>query len=95
MNHSFKVRRGVLGQCKLTRFCAAGLRDATLLILRRFCTPRWATPLKRKGAPKAALRDDLMADIIPKIEVFAADGAADEQKAGRMLMHVDTRQAVR
>lgn len=59
------------------------LRRATLLGLQRVCT-KFNPP----GIPNAArptFDQDLFEVMLPKIEAFAADAAADEQLAGREL----------
>lgn len=95
VNPSFKIRRGILGQAHLQKGTAEGLRDTTLALIRRFCTPGWARPQAKNSnrAKSLKLDEKLMEAVVSKIEVFAADGAADEQKAGRLLMEVDAREA--
>ena len=94
VNPSFKIRRGILGQAHLQKGTAEGLRDTTLELIRRFCTPGWARPHATKSQRKSLKLDEkLMEAVVSKIEVFAADGAPDEQKAGRLLLEVDAREA--
>jgi hypothetical protein len=79
------TRRGILGQIKMVNLGARDIRDATLTILKKFCTPGDGAPFLRPSAPKPALDEKLIGHMVDKIEHFAADAASDEQLAASML----------
>ena len=62
---------------------ADALRRATLLGIEAACKP--TRPPGNNSAPRVTLDVDLFQKILPNIVAFAADGAADEQLAGREL----------
>ena len=63
------------------------IHDATLHILKDFCTTRVTSDKGRCEADQeAALVSDLFEHVKSRIELFDADGATDEQRAGRLLM---------
>ena len=61
---------------------ADGLRRATLRGIEHICTP---TKAPGTAGPAPAVDQQLFNTVVVKVESFAADGAADEQLAGREL----------
>jgi hypothetical protein len=86
-----ETRRGTLGQIKLTSGNADGLRDSTLTVIRRFCTPGYGAPYRK--TTEQTLDEALITHVVNHIEQFTADAAADEQLAGRLLQNAGTRDA--
>lgn len=81
-----QVRRGILGMISDFGTSAAEIRTATLDIVTQACTPRSQPPRRSQGHREAPVVDAvLFSHVCSSIEIFDADGAADEQKAGRML----------
>ena len=76
-----QVRRGVLGQAKLTDQRAEHLRDATLRVLRTFCTRHHGTPWRPAKSKPENLDKSLLTHLVSSIEEYTSDAAADEQKA--------------
>ena len=82
----FQVRRGILGMASEFGTSAPEIRTATLDIVTRACTPRSQPPRRSQGPRQTPIVDAvLFAHVCATIEIFDADGASDEQKAGRML----------
>ena len=79
------VRRGFLGVAKDSGTTSEHIRQATEQVLNDFCTPRLSPPGKHT-AQCQGLDPELQAAIQKRVHVFDADGAADEQRAGRLLM---------
>jgi len=83
---NFQVRRGILGMATDFGTSAAEIRTATLDIVSAACTPRSRPPRRSQGPRDLPVLDAaLFAHVCSAIEIFDADGADDEQKAGRML----------
>jgi hypothetical protein len=82
-----KVMRGVLGIAKNFGTKSDDICKATIDILENFCTPRLSPPVSPTGfRPSAASVDhNLLEHLRSKIEMFDADAATDEQRAGRVL----------
>lgn len=82
-----KVMRGVLGIAKNFGTKSDDICTATIGILENFCTPRLSPPASPTGfRPSAASVDNnLLEHLRSKIEMFDADAATDEQRAGRVL----------
>jgi hypothetical protein len=80
------VSVGFFGQVNLAQkfdMSADGIRDGTLYLLKRFCTPRCDVPFRRQLRGR---RDaELYAALCRSVELFDADAAPDEQLAGRKL----------
>ena len=76
---------GHLGTVDLADFGldSVGIQAATLAAIKRFCTPRWGAP----GAPAAVMAPEPAAlqRVQRSFEVFVADAASDEIRAGKML----------
>jgi hypothetical protein len=80
---------GVLGMAKDYGTKSKEIHDATLGIIKDFCTKRQTTDGRRStmaGREPAILMTDLFEHVKSRIELFDADGATDEQRAGRLLM---------
>jgi len=75
---------GIADIAKEFRPSANGIKDATHVLLDRFWTPSYHNPFPRRGA-KGKLKKRSRQQMALKVEVFDADAAADEQKAGRKL----------
>jgi hypothetical protein len=87
-NANLEVRRGILGCASRFGTTAADIKDATLKVVRDFCTPRLHPPAgaRRLQAPDLSSSvDNLQSHVLSAIELCVADGAADEQKALRDL----------
>jgi hypothetical protein len=85
-----RLRRseGVLGMAKDYGTKSKEIHDATLHILKDFCTKRVTSDNRQATADRepTALMSDLFEHVKSRIELFDADGATDEQRAGRLLM---------
>ena len=85
-NKDLDAAEGIIQLCRDvgTPECqgADSLRRATLRALEHICTP---TRPPCSNAAIAPLDRKLFDDLVAKIECFAADGASDEQLAGREL----------
>ena len=75
---------GIADIAKDFRPSANGIKDATHVLIDRFWTPSYHNPYPRRGA-KGKLKKRSRQQMALKVEVFDADAAADEQKAGRKL----------
>jgi hypothetical protein len=75
---------GVLGQCDLAEFglSAQGVRDGTIYIVYKLATKMLVVPHTTQAGQDLSTDETLLASIQTKTELFAADGAADEQLAG-------------
>lgn len=83
---SFQARRGILGMASDFGTSAAEIRTATLDIVSKACTPRSRPPRRSQGPQESPIVDEsLFSHVCATIEIFDADGASDEQKAGRIL----------
>ena len=82
-NSKFEVRRGFLGLAKNFGTTSNRIVDATSRVVDLFCTKYHGAP----GAPKVAPSLDraLRTTLVASVRVFDADGASDEQRAGRLL----------
>ncbi len=82
-----KVMRGVLGIAKNFGTKSDDICTATIGILENFCTPRISPPVSPTGTqPSAGTVDrNLLEHLRAKIEMFDADAATDEQRAGHVL----------
>ena len=92
---SLDVQRGSLGLVHVPSSSALTLKRAVLHGIRQIATRRRAQGRIRKLAKtgKGTFDVQLATHIRKHVEVFAADGAADEQLAGRMLMESSARGA--
>ena len=88
-----EIRRGILGVKRGFGTTAADVRDALLQVLQNACTPRLGCPRRNRSlaaasASSSAVADvdqELLSHVLLRIEMFDADAAADEQRAGRLL----------
>jgi len=78
-----EVRTGILGMAKDFGTNAKEITAATVRILKDACTRRLQPP--RKATCESAVDVDLFSRMKSRVELFDADNAADEQKAGRIL----------
>lgn len=83
----FRVHKGVLGMARDFGTTATNLKNATKDVLQQFCTPRVAAPRAPQNSHVAVDRA-LLNYLSSKVHLFDADGAADEQRAGRILSTV-------
>lgn len=74
---------GVLGIARDYGTTAKDTYQATVEVLKQFCTPRLQPPTT--SSLSSALDQSLFDHIRKHIELFDADAASDEQRAGRML----------
>ena len=81
---SLERRSGVIGLAKNFGSGAGGIRNATESIVRNFCSPGSMTP-PGQSACDAVLNQELFDCVRAKIEIFVADAAGDEQKAGDLM----------
>lgn len=77
------IHKGLLGIAGDFGSSAADIQLATLQILANMCTPRHCPP--RRSRLGSSLDKALYEHVCSIVEVFDADNAADEQKAGRLL----------
>lgn len=84
-NAKLEVRRGILGCASQFGTSAAKIRDATLKVVREFCSPRLHPPegARLQGVPD--VNEKLLAHVLSTVELCVADAAADEQKVFRDL----------
>jgi hypothetical protein len=96
VSQDLKVMRGVLGIAKNFGTTSDDICKATIGILEGFCTPRLSPPVRPSGfRPSASSVDDgLLQHLRSKIEMFDADAATDEQRAGRVLQGRSTSLAI-
>jgi hypothetical protein len=80
-----KVMRGVLGIAKNFGTKSDDICTATIGILESFCTPRLSPPESPTRSSAASVDNNLLEHLRSKIEMFDADAATDEQRAGRVL----------
>ena len=76
-----------LGQCNMAEhfgLSALGVRQCTEYIINKFATKELHVP-ERKPATDLNMDEELCDTIRKSVELFAADGAADEQLAGTLL----------
>ena len=87
VSKDLKVMRGVLGIAKNFGTTSDDICKATIGILEDFCTPRLSPPKPPSGfRPSSSSVDDgLLQHLRSKIELFDADAATDEQRAGNIL----------
>ena len=88
------TRRGVLGQAALTNLTAMDLRNATMHMIREFCTPGHGAPSPPKDMPPPKLDEALLEHVIMAIEQFNSDAAKDEQNAGALLREANPEPAL-
>jgi len=86
--------QGTMGIAKDYGTTAQHIKEATEKVLRAFCSPQ-QTPPGRQGMT-SELDTKLLAHVQQHVHTFDADGAADEQRAGRCLAqstfpNIDTR----
>ena len=84
---SFEIHKGCMGLAKHFGTTSTHLKNATAEMFRIFCTPFLDAPCKTritKGL-KPKLDTGLYDHIVKHVHVFDADGASDEQRAGRIL----------
>ena len=84
VDRNLHVSRGVLGQQTLERGSAHVLTEATFKLIADACTVNKNPPLLKQPVP-CRLNVALLERFKQAVEMFAADAAADEQMAGRML----------
>ena len=77
-------RSGVLGLAKNFGSAAGSISEATGSIIRKFCTLGWGAPGASKTRDLQPNQDVLQA-LTSKVEVYVADAASDEQKAGTLM----------
>lgn len=78
-------KSGVIGLAKNFGSAAGSISQATEKVIRAFCTPgSWAPGVDCSSFP---INDALLEAFRQKTEVFVADNAGDEQKAGELLRH--------
>jgi hypothetical protein len=73
------TRCGVLGQVRVPEGGALRLRQATLDVLSRACTPRHCAPM---SPANGKLQKELLVHLTQIVKFFTADAAGDEQVAG-------------
>lgn len=85
---------GILGLAKDFGTKARDIYHATLHIIKDFCTASVpSSACQRRGVFGAKFNAKLYEHIKSKIELFDADGAADEQRAARLLRSNDQAQS--
>jgi len=83
VDSNLDCRAGVLGVARGHGTTAEEVAKATMDILRSACTPRLGPP--RQPAAAGDLDVELVERVKSSVEIFIADGAAEEQLAGRLL----------
>lgn len=84
-NAKLEVRRGILGCASQFGTTAAQIRDATLKLVREFCSPRLHPPEGARHLRAPDVNEELLAHVLSTVELCVADAAADEQKVFRDL----------
>ena len=84
VSQDMKVMRGVLGIAKNFGTTSDDICKATVGILDAFCTPRLSPP-RVPSALASSVDGRLLQHLKSKIEMFDADAATDEQRAGHVL----------
>ena len=88
-NERMERRCGITSACRPDTGSAA-IRDAVYANLKAACTSRVDPPAKtRPDAPGPRLDSALLQRLCSKVEFYCPDGAADEQRAGRLLQGDD------
>lgn len=85
-----EIRKGILGVRRGFGTTALDVRDALLNILQKACAPRLGCQRRHKlstaeSSSATAVDQELLAHVLLQVEMFDADAAADEQRAGRLL----------
>lgn len=83
--HDLTRREGVLGLIQDAGGSSAELAEATSVMFQQICTPRLSPPRRSKQLKPPTADPTLLAKLTASVELFVADGASDEQKAGRIL----------
>ena len=86
---NLEVRVGCLAQIRDAGGTACGVAEAVHAAVARFCTRRALHPGLNAGRPRRARNLEAQVHILNTIEMFTADGASNEQLAGKML-HPDS-----
>ncbi|CAK0807965.1 unnamed protein product, partial [Prorocentrum cordatum] len=83
---NINVMSGIVGACDLTKppfnGRATGIRDASLHVLREFCTPLRDPPFSKKHGK---FDQKLFKSVCESVQMYTADSAAPEQVAGKFL----------
>ena len=79
------VRSGVLAQLRSPGRSAAMTAACVAAAARRLCTIRKPHPHMNKTRKAATIDSTTLQHILDHVEMFSADGAANEQVAGRLL----------
>lgn len=90
---NLKLTCGFLGQVDLAdRFglTSKDIAQATIYIVHKFSTRHLGKPLRQNDSPKVedlspSIDHSLVQSLQQHVEVFAADGASDEQRSGQVL----------
>ena len=80
-----EVRVGCLAQIRDAGGTACGMAEATHAAVARFSTRRAPHPGLNAGRPRRTRNLEVQVHILNTIEMFTADGASNEQLAGKML----------
>ena len=80
-----EVRVGCLAQIRDAGGTACGIAEAIHAAVARFCTRRAPHPGLNAGRPRRTRNLEAQVHILNTIEMFTADGASNEQLAGKML----------
>ena len=81
---SLKVCRGILGAVRDFGSLSSDVKAATLKVIEVACTPRFQPPRRHRGGPPQ-VDEKLQRHVLSSVELFDADGAADEQRAAQLL----------
>ena len=85
-DRNINVMSGIVGVCDLTKppfnGRATGIRDASLHVLREFCTPLRDPPFSKKHGK---FDEKLFKSVCESVQMYTADSAAPEQVAGKLL----------
>ena len=78
-----EMRQGTMGIAKDYGTRAQHIKEATEKVLRTFCSPKQTPPGRQDMTSE--LDTKLLAHVQQHVHTFDADGAADEQRAGRCM----------
>ena len=87
---SLQTTSGVLGQVDLAEhfgFHAKEVFMGTVMVLNKFCCEGLGKPDRERSSAGSKLDHALVAHIKDVVELFAADAAPDEQRAGKLLQN--------
>jgi len=85
---NIEARHGLAGVISLAKefsLDAPGIAKGTLTVLKQACTRFLSPPFPAAKAPKPEVDEAALVNLCKVIELFDADGAADEQLAGKMM----------